>query len=61
MTREKVKELFRGPTEDNMQENGKEANNMELEHTLVIKEIANKVFGKMVKRLNGLIMTMIND
>lgn len=34
---------------------------MELEHTSVIKEIVNRVFGKMVKRLNGLIMKMIND
>jgi len=53
MTKEKVKVLSPGPMEDNMLESGKVVNNMELVLILAIKEIVNKVYGKMVKKSNG--------
>lgn len=53
MTKGKEKVLSRGPMADNMLENGKVANNTELVLILAIKEIVNKVYGKMVKRLSG--------
>jgi hypothetical protein len=61
MTKEKVKVLSLGPMGDNMLVNGKVANNMESVPISVIKEIVNKVFGKMVKKSNGWIMKMNND
>jgi len=61
MTKEKVKVLSPGPMEDNMLESGKVVNNMELVLILAIKEIVNKVYGKMVKKSNGWIMKTSND
>ena len=61
MTKEKVKVPFLGQMEDNMSENGKVESNTELVLISAIKEIVNKVFGRMVKRLSGLIMKMINE
>ena len=53
MTKEKVKVPFLGQMEDNMSENGKVVSNTELVLISAIKEIVNKVFGKMVKKSNG--------
>ena len=61
MTKEKVKVPFLGQMEDNMSENGKVESNTALVLISAIKEIVNKVFGRMVKRLNGWTMKMSNE